>query len=82
MAKIDQNKYYTLITKDSKYDTWAIQFGDFDKSVVVEETNDCYKDYYWKCKVICSKPGMSDILEAVAKENADSLKLNTLEILK
>jgi hypothetical protein len=65
-------KYYTLLVKyESKTEPWSIAFGDYDKEVVHQESEDAYEDAK-ATKVICTEDSQSSINEAVELLNKGS----------
>jgi hypothetical protein len=69
--------YYTLVSRNwaSQYDsTWAIEFGDYDRSVVQAERDD-YRDHGCKARnlrIISSGDSQAEINAAVAALNAEA----------
>lgn len=68
-------KYFTLIERDPVSKTWSPQFGDFDRSVVVEEGQSMHDAIGFtvakgtKFKIICTTGKQADINAAVAAYN-------------
>lgn len=68
------NKYFSVLAKynndDGSISEWTVQFGDFDKSVALEEANDMKRDEAWaKITVICTEANQAAINDAVALLN-------------
>lgn len=61
--------YYTLAVQFDKGDTFSVQFGDYDREVVVQEIEDSYADAH-KVRIVRSGDTTAEINAAVAKLNA------------
>lgn len=61
--------YYTLAVQFDKGDTFSVQFGDYDREVVVQEVEDSYADAH-KVRIVRSGDTTAEINAAVAKLNA------------
>lgn len=60
--------YYTLAVQFDKGDSFSVQFGDYDKEVVVQEVEDSYADAH-KVRIVRSGDTTAEINAAVAKLN-------------
>lgn len=64
-------KYHTLITRDGYLQPFAIQFGDYDRRVVVQEKRDSYAHLRGNCwMIVTTGDTQQEIESAVAKINA------------
>lgn len=61
--------YHTLLIKEAKGDNWSIAFGDYKKSVVMDEREDSYSDCY-KTRIISTADNQQAIDAEVARLNA------------
>lgn len=63
--------YYSVLIKDEKGDKWAIEFGDYDRTVANEEAQ-VYREAgtVYAVKVIKTAPNREAIEAAVATLNA------------
>ena len=61
--------YYTLAVQFDKGDSFSVQFGDYDREVVVQEIEDSYADAH-KVRIVRSGDTTAEINAAVAKLNA------------
>ena len=61
--------YYTLAVQFDKGDSFSVQFGDYDREVVVKEIEDSYADAH-KVRIVRSGDTTAEINAAVAKLNA------------
>ena len=63
--------YYTLLVRDNKDADWTVHFGDYDRSVVVDERADITEHEYSKgnTKIIGSDDDQASIDEAVRVQN-------------
>ena len=59
--------YFTLITRATKSEPWAIAFGDYDRAAVVQEIEDSYSDEL--TKIFNVGDDNLDIMDQVAREN-------------
>ena len=59
-------KYHVLLIESNG--KWYIEFGDYDRDVVLEEKSDSYADE--KTKIITTTDVQKDIDSAVAKLNS------------
>jgi len=64
--------YYTLLTREHKNETWAIEFGDYDREVVDQERRDLRDGMSsgHQFKIISTKGDQKSINAAVAALNA------------
>ena len=61
--------YYSIAVQFDKGDTFSVQFGDYDREVVVQEVEDSYADAH-KVRIVRSGDTTAEINAAVAKLNA------------
>lgn len=63
--------YYTLVGRDVDTGIWGIVFGDYSRSVVVEERDDYrhYSDDYSALKILKTGDTQAEVDAAVAKLN-------------
>ena len=74
-SNIMARKYYTLIERDPETKNWSIQFGDYDRTTVVEEGQSMADRVGFtiakgtKFKIISTSAKQTDINAAVAALN-------------
>ena len=64
-------KYHTLLTRETKFDHWAVEFGAYDRDDV-EAERDAYNDEHavpMKTKIITTSDRQADIDQRVAAVN-------------
>ena len=61
-------RYYSVLVQWERGDDWSVQFGDYSRSVCVDEIEDSYSDAY-KTKIITTDDKQSAIDAAVATLN-------------
>lgn len=62
---VKTDKYYSLVVKENG--VFALQFGDYNKQVVIDEREDSYEGC--KTKIICTKPDQASIDAAIKELN-------------
>lgn len=67
-------EYFTLLSRDSVRDMWQIEFGDYDRSVVVAERDD-YRNHY---KAINLHIIVTDHTGVAIQARVDALNANTM----
>lgn len=71
MTKSNPIKYYTLVQYYTELDKWMIEFGDYDRMLVIFELED-YKDHGVKrknLKIVTSGDTQAEIDAAVKQLN-------------
>lgn len=68
-------KYYSLVTFNPRFGEWGVQFGDWDRNVVIEEEKDSYSDIPACWRKIIWTDGTQEAIDAqIAKMNAAMAK--------
>lgn len=62
-------KYFVLFVKFEHDDDWSVEFGDYDRSVVVQEVEDSFMDCYNTKIDMLSDDKQSTIDERLGKLN-------------
>lgn len=64
-----KKSYYSLIVRFDEFDTFSVQFGDYDKSVVQDECEE-YSGNCYQVKIIKTAPEQASIMAKVAELNS------------
>ena len=60
--------YYSIAVQFEKGDKFSVQFGDYDREVVVQEVEDSYSDAH-KVRIVRSGDTTQEINSAISKLN-------------
>lgn len=63
-----QKDYFSLVVRFDEFDTWSVQFGDYDKETVQQESTE-YEGGCYAVKIIKTAANQESIDEKVAKLN-------------
>lgn len=60
--------YFSLIVRFDEFDTWSVQFGDYDKETVQDEISE-YSGGCYAVRIIKTKDDQASIMAKVAELN-------------
>jgi hypothetical protein len=61
--------YYSIVVRFDEFDTFSVQFGDYDREVVEEECEE-YSGNCYQVKIIKTEAGQAAIMAKVAELNS------------